>query len=369
MSDDSLLYRVALSIIPGIGSILARNLVAYVGSVEGIFREPVSRLTRIPGIGEVNARRIRDKEILSRAEAELRFIDRNGIRMFFYLDEDYPQRFRNCPDAPVLFFMKGKVNLDPDKAVSIVGTRNATEYGRQVCEELIRDLSGKGYNILIISGLAYGIDIHAHKSSLKYQVPTVGILGHGLDRLYPSAHSRIAKSMLENGGLMTDFPSNTKIDPANFIRRNRLIAGLSDVTVVIESGEKGGALITAEIAASYDRDVCVFPGRSTDVYSKGCNKLIKKNVAALIENSADLENIMGWEIPTGKNQPRQQQLFVQLTDDEKKVIDLMQGEDKVFIDTLCRKAGMHSSKMSPILLGLEFKGILDAMPGNLYKLK
>ncbi len=369
MSDNSLLYRVALSIIPGIGSILARNLVAYVGSVEGIFREPVSRLTRIPGIGEVNAHRIREKEILTRAEAEIRFIETNGIRVFFYLDDDYPQRFRNCPDAPVLFYMKGKANLDPEKAVSIVGTRNATDYGRQVCEELIRDLSVKGYNILIISGLAYGIDIHAHKSSLKYHLPTVGILGHGLDRLYPSAHLRIARTMLETGGLITDFPSNTKIDPANFIRRNRLIAGLSDVTVVIESGEKGGALITAEIAASYDRDVCAFPGRSTDGYSKGCNNLIKKNVAALIENSADLENIMGWEISSGKNQPRQQQLFVELTDEEKKVIDLMKGEDKVFIDTLCRNAGLPASKMSALLLGLEFKGILDALPGNLYRLK
>lgn len=369
MTNDSLLYKVALSIVPGIGSILARNLVAYVGSVEGIFREPVSRLTRIPGIGEINAGRIREKDLLPRAEQELEFIEKNGIKIFFYLDEGYPVRFRNCPDAPVVFYMKGNVNLDAQRSISIVGTRNATEYGRQMCEELIRDLSSGGHNILIVSGLAYGIDIHAHKSSLKYQVPTVGVLGHGLDKLYPSAHARIAKAMLENGGLVTDFPSKTKIDPANFIRRNRLIAGLGDATVVIESGEKGGALITADIAASYDRDVCAFPGKSGDFYSKGCNNLIKKNIAALIENAADLLYVLGWEESASKNQPVQQTLFAELTEDEKKVIGSMKQNDKVFIDNLSQDTGFPANKTSALLLNLEFKGIVDVLPGNMYKLR
>jgi DNA processing protein len=369
MTEDSLLYRVALSIIPGIGSVLARNLVAYVGSVEGIFREPISKLMKIPGIGEINAHRVRENNVLSRAAEELQFIEKNGLKVFFYLDEDYPRRFRNCPDAPILFFMNGNVNLDIEKAISIVGTRSATEYGRQVCEELIRDLAGKGYRFIVVSGLAYGIDIQAHKSALKHNIPTVGVLGHGLDKLYPAAHSRTAKAMLEHGGLLTDFPSNTKIDPPNFIRRNRLIAGLSDATIVIESGEKGGALITADIAASYDRDVCAFPGRAGDVYSKGCNSLIKRNIAALIENAEDLEYVLGWEDPSQKKVPVQQQLFVDLTDEEQKLVDLLKMNEKTQIDSLCQQAGMPMNRISSLLLGLEFRGVVDALPGNLYRLK
>lgn len=369
MTEDSLLYQVALSIVPGIGSVLARTLVAYVGSVEGIFREPLSKLTRIPGIGEISAHRIRESEVLSKAAEELEFIEKNQVKVFFYLDDNYPKRFRNCPDSPVVFYMKGNANLDTEKVISIVGTRNATEYGRQMCEELIKDLADKGHQLLVVSGLAYGIDIQAHKSSLKYHIPTVGVLGHGLDKLYPSVHSRTAKAMLDNGGLITDFPSKTKIDPANFIRRNRLIAGLSDATIVIESGEKGGALITADIAASYDRDVCAFPGRSCDFYSRGCNGLIKKNIAALIENATDLEYVLGWEDPAKKNQPFQQRLFVDLTEEEQKLVEILKTDEKVPIDSICQLTDMPMGRISALLLGLEFKGVLDALPGNLYRLK
>jgi DNA processing protein len=369
MTEDSLLYRVALSIIPGIGSVLARNLVAYVGSVEGIFREPISKLTKIPGIGEINAHRIRENNVLSRAAEELQFIEKNDLKVYFYLDDNYPRRFRNCPDAPVLFFLKGNVNLDMEKAVSIVGTRKATEYGRQMCEELIRDLAAKGHHFLVISGLAYGIDIQAHKSSLKHNIPTVAVLGHGLDKLYPAAHSRTAKIMLEQGGLLTDFPSKTKIDPPNFIRRNRLIAGLSDATIVIESGEKGGALITADIAASYDRDVCAFPGRAGDFYSRGCNSLIKRNIAALIENADDLEYVLGWEDPAKNSQPYQQRLFIDLTEDEQKLVDLLKLNEKTLIDSLCQAVDMPMGKISALLMELEFKGMVDALPGNLFRLK
>jgi DNA processing protein len=369
MISDNLLYRVALSVIPGIGGVLARNLVAYVGSVEGVFSEPASRLTKIPGIGDINAHRIRDKSVMQRAEEEIRFIEKNGVIVLFYLDDDYPKRFRNCPDAPVTCYLKGGVDLDSEKVISIVGTRNATDYGRQMCEELIRDLSEKGHRFLVVSGLAYGIDIQAHKSSLKYKVPTIGVLGHGLDKLYPAAHARTARAMLENGALITDFPSKTKIDPPNFIRRNRLIAGLSDVTVVIESGEKGGALITADIAASYDRDVCAFPGRSSDFYSKGCNYLIKRNIAALIDNASDLEYVLGWEDPAKIRQPVQQQLFVDLTGEEQNLVDMLKRDEKTHIDTLCRATDMPMGKISALLLGLEFKGIVDALPGNLYRLK
>jgi DNA processing protein len=367
--NDTLLYKVALSMIPGIGGVLARNLVSYIGSIEGIFREKNSALTKIPGIGEGNARRITEANVMDQAARELEFIAQNDIRTYFYLDENYPARFSRCSDAPVIFYLKGNADLDTPRIISIVGTRNATDYGRQMCEELIRDLSEKGHRFLVVSGLAYGIDIYAHKSSLKYNIPTVGIVGHGLDMLYPSSHSRVAGSMIENGGLLTDFPSKTKIDPGNFIRRNRLIAGLADATIVVESGIRGGALITADIASSYDRDVFAFPGKSNDAYSKGCNRLIKTNVAAMIENAVDFEYLMGWETSSPKSKAVQQQLFLDITDEEKMVVDLLKQHDRSFIDNISRDAGMPVNKISSMLLNLEFKGVVEALPGKMYRLR
>lgn len=366
--DTTLHFKLALSMIPGVGGVLARNLVAYVGSVEGIFNEPVAKLVKIPGIGEVNARRIREKEVLLRAEKELQFIEKHQVTVYFYLDENYPRRLRSCPDAPVLFFSSGNVRLDAEKVISVVGTRNATEYGRQLCDELIRDLSGRGHDLLVISGLAYGIDIQAHKSALKYQVPTAAVLGHGLDRLYPAAHAKVAQNMLGTGGLVTDFPSQTKIDPSNFLRRNRIIAGLADAVVVAESGEKGGALVTADIAASYDRDVFVFPGRVGDLYSKGCNRLIKNNLAALIESAADLEYFMRWEMTT-PGQPVQQQLFVELSAEEQQIGKVLRDNGKMFIDLICQETGLPMGKVSALLLELEFRGVVDALPGKMYRLR
>ncbi len=367
--QDPLLYKVALSMVPGIGSVLARNLVAYVGSVEGVFREPVSKLTKIPGIGEINARRLKESNVMDQALEEIEFTRKHGIDVFFYLDEQYPDRFRSCTDAPVIFYKKGNADLNTQKSICIVGTRNASEYGRQMCDELLRDLSLKGHKILIVSGLAYGIDIQAHKSALKYYLPTVGVLGHGLDKLYPSAHIKTAKAMLENGALITDFPSKSKIDPSNFIRRNRLIAGLSDATIVIESGEKGGALITADIAASYNRDVFAFPGRSTDPYSKGCNRLIKTNVAALIESASDLEYLLGWETSDNKKQPLQQHLFIELSDEEKALTEILKREGKMFIDLISRESQFPVNKVSSLLLNLEFKGVVEGLPGKMYRIK
>ena len=250
-----------------------------------------------------------------------------------------------------------------------MGTRSATAYGREMCDELLRVLASRGYELIVVSGLAFGIDIQAHKSSLKYNLPTIGVLGHGLDKLYPAEHARVAKAMLDQGGLLTDFPSKTKIDPPNFIRRNRLIAGLSDVTVVVESGEKGGALITTDIAASYDRDVCAFPGRAGDRYSKGCNSLIKKNIAAMIESAEDLEYVMGWEGAPKNEQPVQQQLFPELSKEEQLVIDQMKTDEKADIDSLASSTGMPVRKVSSLLLELEFKGVVEALPGNQYRLK
>jgi len=366
--DNQLLHKIALSIIPGIGGVLARNLVAYIGSVEGIFNEPLKSLQKIPGIGEVNAHRVKDKNYLLLAEKEIRFIEKNGIQPCFYTDKEFPRRLKNCPDAPVIFYSKGNMNLNTAHVLSIVGTRNATNYGKQVCEELIQQIAERNYGVLIVSGLAYGIDIQAHKSAIKYGLPTVGVVAHGLDKLYPSLHAETARKMMESGGLVTDFPSGTKIDPSNFIRRNRIIAGLADATLVVESAEKGGALITAEIASSYNRDVFAFPGRAGDAYSKGCNQLIRNNGANLIEGIDDLEFYMGWE-KASKNVPVQSSLFVDLNPDEEKIVGLLRGQGELFVDQISADLTMPVSRISAMLLNLEFKNVLVSLPGKMYKLK
>ena len=355
--------------VPGIGGVLARNLVSYLGSVEQIFSTPLVRLMKIPGIGDGLAQRICESNFLEAAHRELEFIAKNEIRVYFYLDDDYPIRFRQCADAPILFFLKGNADIETQKVISVVGTRKATEYGRQVCDEMIRDIAAAGHEVLIVSGMAYGIDIQAHKSALKYNLPTIGVLGHGLDVLYPRSHHNTANAMLTHGGLLSDFPSQSIIDRGNFVRRNRLIAGLSDATVVVESGAKGGALITAEIAASYDRDVYAFPGRSIDPYSKGCNLLIKNNVAALIEDANDLMLMLGWDTPGAIKQPVQQMLFTELTDEERLITGQLHRNEKIFIDTLRHNTQLPMSKLSGFLLTLEFKGVVDALPGKMYRLK
>jgi len=354
--------------IPGIGGVLARNLVAYVGSVEDVFKEPEKILKRIPGIGEVNAKRIRKKDVFERAEKELEFIRKKNIDVIFYTDKNYPRRLKNCADAPVLIYTKGNMNPDGQRVVAIVGTRNATDYGKQACDELIRQFAERKYPVLVVSGLAYGIDVQAHKSALKYNLPTVGVVAHGLDKMYPPLHKEIALKMMDNGGLVTDFPSGTKIDPPNFLRRNRIIAGLADATVVVESAEKGGALVTADIAFSYNRDVFAFPGRAGDTYSKGCNKLIRNNAASLITGIDDLEFFMGWETSEDEKvvQPG---LFVDLTPEEEKVVNLLKRNGNLFIDQISAELSFPVSRVSAMLLNLEFKNVLVALPGKMYKLR
>lgn len=366
--EESLLQKIALSLIPGIGGVLSRNLIAYVGNVDGIFSESEKSLLKIPGIGEINAKRIKDKIFLLHAEKEIKFIERNKIRVDFYTDKSYPRRLKNCIDAPILIYSKGNFDINQNRVISIVGTRNATPYGKQACDELVQKLAERNYFPLIVSGLAYGIDVQAHKSALKYQLPTVGVVAHGLDKLYPSLHKEVANKMIENGGLVSDFPSNTKIDPSNFIRRNRIVAGLADCTIVVESGEKGGALITAEIASSYNRDVFAFPGRAGDIFSKGCNQLIRNNGANLIEGIDDLEYFMGWE-KVSKEKTLQTSLFMDLSPEEEKVVGLLQEQGELFIDQISAEIKMPVSRISALLLNMEFKNLLVALPGKMYRLK
>jgi len=365
---DNLAYKIAISLIPGIGSVTARNLIAYVGSVEGVFLEKEKNLMKIPGIGEVNAQKVVRQDVLERAKHEVDFIQKNQIQTFFYLDENYPSRLKNCSDAPIVLYFKGNANLNEKRIISVVGTRNATNYGKDICDDLIRNFSEKSYRVLVISGLAYGIDIHAHKACLKYNVPTVGVFAHGLDTIYPDIHSPVANKMLENGGMLSDFISETKIERQNFLRRNRIIAGLADATVIVESAEKGGALVTADIANSYNRDVFAFPGRCTDLYSRGCNKIIKLNEATLVESQADIERAMNWDVKTTAGRVVQTSLFIELSSEEQKLIDLLKEGDR-FVDEITMETQMPMSKVSALLLGLEFKGMVVSLPGKMYRLK
>lgn len=367
-ASDNLAYKIAISLIPGIGPLTARNLIAYVGSVEGVFQEKEKNLMKIPGIGEVNAQRVVRQDVLEQARREVEFIQKNRIRTFFYLDNDYPTRLKNCSDSPIILYFKGNADLNQQRIISVVGTRNATNYGKEICDELIRNLSERNYPVVVISGLAYGIDVQAHKACLKYDIPTIAVFAHGLDKIYPSLHAPIAARMIENGGLITDFVSGINIDRQNFLRRNRIIAGLADATVVVESAEKGGALVTADIANSYNRDVFAFPGRTNDLYSKGCNKLIRFNEAALVENLTDIERIMNWDIKTKPNPAIQTALFIELTPEEQKLANLLKAGER-FIDEITIETQFPMSKVSALLLGLEFKGIIVSLPGKMYRLK
>ena len=368
MLDEQLKYKIGISLIPGIGSVNAKKLIAYTGSIEGVFKEKKKNLLKIPGIGEFLAENIVNQQVLDIAEKEIDFIDRNEVRHLFYLDDDYPARLKNCEDAPVVIFYKGEVDFNQVKVLSIVGTRNATDYGKECCNKLLEELQCRKHKILIVSGLAYGVDICAHRAALKNGFETVAVLAHGLSTLYPSLHRATPKEICKQGALLTDFISNTLPERNNFIKRNRIIAGLADATLVVESGIKGGALITADIANSYNRDVLAFPGRINDPYSRGTNWLIKTNKAALIEGVEDLEYILGWDSPTSMAESKQTQLFVELTPEEQKIADLLREQVELPIDLICLHVNLPVSKVSAMLLNLEFAGMVRSLPGKVYRL-
>jgi DNA processing protein len=363
---ENLKYKIALTLIPNIGDILAKRLVAYCGGVQAVFEEKKSSLEKIPGIGSAYANEVINHTIFERAEEEIKFIEKNNITPLFYLDTDYPKRLTHCEDNPVMLYYKGNANLNSGKIISIVGTRDATEYGKRICEKLIADLAV--HNVTIVSGLAYGIDICAHKAALDNKLPTVCALAHGLDRIYPALHKSIAQKMLENGAWLTDFTSKTIPDRENFPRRNRIVAGISDATIVIESKKSGGSLITADIANSYNRDVFAFPGKIDDVCSEGCNNLIKQNKAALIQSAADLVYILGWEQTKSIKAPQQKKLFIELTNDEELLVNALKEKESVTIDDLCFASKLPMSKVSALLLTLEFSGIVKSFPGKAYRL-
>lgn len=366
MSEVSLKHKIALGLIPRIGDINARKLVSHFGSVEAIFNESYRNMLQIPGIGSGLAKSVCDRSYLDIAAREAEYITGNNIRTYFYLDSDYPYRLRQCDDSPVVFFFKGECNLDAAKILSVVGTRNATGRGKELCDRIIGGLAAGHPDLIIVSGLAYGIDIAAHKAALNSNLHTIGVLGHGFKTTYPSIHSSTAKTMTGKGGLITDFLSDALPERNNFIKRNRIIAGISDATLVVESGIKGGALITADIAASYNRDVLAVPGRTEDQWSAGCNHLIKYNKAALVESSDDIEYFLDWK-PEKSKTPVQRTLFSDLDDNEKAICELVMKEGEMTIDAICRNLGIPVHKLSSKLLQMEFRGVLKCYPGNVYR--
>ena len=365
--NEQLLYHIAITSIPNIGDITAKKLIAYCGSSEQVFKEKRSLLEKIPGIGAVNANKIlqHKTEALVVAEEELAFIKKNEIVPLFYLNDNYPKRLFHCEDGPVLLYSKGNVDYNNQKVISIVGTRKATDYGKDFCNKIVEELVP--HQPLIVSGLAYGIDICSHKAALKNNLSTVGVLAHGLGRLYPAQHKSIAQQMLENGALLSDYKSGTKPDRENFPKRNRIVAGMADLTIVIESSKKGGSLITAYIANDYNRDVFALPGRLGDSQSEGCNNLIKSHKAALIQSVKDIEYVMGWEIKKEAKQA-QRQLFIELTLEQKVLTAILSRQEKIGIDELSLQAKMPMSKTASMLLNLEFDGVVKSLPGKLYRL-
>jgi DNA processing protein len=361
----SLVHKIALSLIKGVGPMFAKNLLIHFGSAEAVFAATKAQILKIEGIGEIRANSILHNNALEMAEKQLEFIEKHNIQVLFYADDNYPKKLRNCYDAPLLLYYKGTADLNHSRIVSIVGTRNATAYGKMLCKQLAEVL--KPYNVIVMSGLAHGIDAAAHKESLNCNIPTVGVLGHGLDRIYPAAHKELTVKMVHNGGLLTEFLPGTNPDRENFPKRNRIIAGIADVTVVVEASLKGGALITAEIANSYNKDVYAFPGRTTDEFSEGCNFLIKTNRAALINTAKDLIYYLGWDDETVKNVEIQTQLPLNLTKDEEQIADILK-DNPLGIDDLCLKINWPQSKLAIVLLTLEMQGVIISLPGKIYKL-
>jgi len=368
MSSNELLHLIALLQIKGVGHITARNLIQTLGSSEAVFREKAVTLSRIQGISTTLAQEIKKAESLKRAETELHFIEKNQINALVFSEPDYPQRLIDCIDAPLLLYYKGNANLNCKKTISLVGTRNATEYGKAATEKLIEDISALYPDVLIISGMAYGIDIISHKAALNRNMKTVGVMAHGLDRIYPAAHRKTAVEMVTQGGLLTEYTSGTNPDRQNFVMRNRIVAGMSDALIVVESAQKGGALITADIANSYNKDVFAIPGRITDIASEGCNNLIQSNKANLIRNADDLLSNMGWSTTHGSKKVVQKEIFAVLTDEERLISSHLDYHESKQINILSIDCNIPVYKLSSTLLEMEFKGLIKCLPGGAYLL-
>lgn len=365
LSETELLYTLALQRAPNLGDTSAKKLIRAVGSAKAVFGERKAHLLKIDGIGAQRLKELNEGPLIGQAEAELRYITGAGIDYVYFQDKAYPERLSHCIDGPILLFQKGNIDLQNKKILSIVGTRKVTTYGVAFCEALIEALAP--LNPVIVSGFAYGVDITAHRAALANGLQTIACLAHGLNQLYPGAHKKYSEGVLENGGFLTEFWSDDPFDRNNFLKRNRIIAGLSEATIVIESAEKGGSLVTADIANSYNREVFAVPGRATDSQSQGCNNLIKTQQAHILTNAADILYVLGWEADNKRASPQQAQLFVDLTADEQRVFDYLKLREKELLDIIALDCQMPTFKVATLLLNLELKGVVRPLPGKLFQ--
>jgi DNA processing protein len=362
--DNDLLYQLALTLIPNIGPVHAKILLQHFDA-PGIFNAKRHILEKIEGIGTLKANCIRNFSDFKTAEEEIRFIEKYKITPLFITSAAYPRRLLNCYDSPILLYYKGSADLNTSRVISIIGTRNHSDYGKMLTEKLVAGL--EDMNVTIISGLAYGIDALAHTASLKHRISTIGVLAHGLDQVYPPVHADLEKEMVkENGGLLTEFRKGTKPDRHNFPNRNRIVAGMSDATIVIETGIKGGSMITVELANGYNKDVFAFPGRTTDSKSGGCNYLIKTNKAILLTDAAQLAEMMGWAASTANNK-KQKELFIEMTAEEQTILKILRQKETVHIDELHQHSGLSSSAVAAAILNLELQNVIVSLPGKLYR--
>jgi len=359
------LQKIAITSIPKVGPVTARNLVSYCGGVEAVFEARKKELLTVPGVGEGIATAILKKDYFEIAEREMQFLENQDIQPLFFLDEAYPTRLKSIDNAPLLLYYKGNCNLNHPRIVSIVGTRKPSVLGIANCEQLVEDL--KKYDVLVVSGLAYGIDVTAHKKCISEGIETVGVLGHGLKKIYPAQHRQVAMSMIEQGGLLTEFTSHTLPDREHFPMRNRIVAGMCDAVVVVETAQKGGSMITAFCANDYNKDVFAFPGRANDNHLQGCNYLIKTHKAALIQSAKDIGYIMRWEELDNQKEV-QLALFNDLTENEQAIVGVLKEKDEMGIDQLIYETQLNASQLASILLSLEFKGLLKTIPGKRYLL-
>ena len=360
-----LLYKVALTKIPLVGAVTAKNLVSYCGGAKEVFEARKKELLKIPGIGDQTASSIINQSVLEEAEKEVDYLEKEDITPLFYLDPDYPQRLRRYSDAPVMLFFKGSANLNYHRTIGIIGTRTPTPQGISLCEKLVEELAP--YQPTVISGLAYGIDVTAHRKSLEHGLETVAVLGHGLKRIYPAQHKKTAAQMIDQGGLLTEFASHVDPERENFPMRNRIVAGLCDAVVVVETAIRGGSMITAQLASGYNKDVFAFPGRVKDKYSQGCHQMIKSSVAQLTEGAEDIIKVLGWSKKENDGkEPVQPELFYALTEQEKLVVDTIQAAEEIGVDQLSFQIKISNSELASLLLNLEFQGVVRSLPGKRY---
>lgn len=366
MANQDRLAQLALNFIPGVGHMLVKQLVSYCGSAEAVFKTPKSKLLKIPGIGTLTADSISKDVPIQKAEVELTKCEKEGVQILLHTDKSFPKRLNHISDAPSLLYVKGSADLNASKIVSIVGTRKATSYGKEITDNIIEYLAP--HNPIIVSGLAYGIDIQAHKSALKYELPTIGILASGVNVIYPAIHRETANKMIEHGALISENPLDAKPDAPKFPARNRIIAGMADAIVVIEAAAKGGALITAEIANSYNKDVFAVPGNVNSEFSVGCNNLIRSNKAHLINSGRDIEYIMNWDVEDKTSGNKLPDLS-ELDENELNIVNaLAEHKEGMMIDNLSWKTSFSVSQLASILLNLEFKGLVISLPGKRFKL-